>query len=398
MTERTALWTRSFISVTFINVMLFFAWQLLMPTLPLFLSDIHATTSEIGISVLIATAAALLVRPFAGLMVDTLGRKWVLLGGLLILTCSVIGYRLLPYVWAILLLRFFHGIGWGIATTACTTVASDVLPEKRFGEGMGFFTISQSISLALAPGAGIAIYHAYGFTALMYSAGAMLILAFLTALISRVCSNPLPAMTPCNNTKFAPYEKASFLPALLMFCVSTPHGAVLVFISLYGKQLGIENIGLYFTFCAAALFTSRLFLGKLIDRYGYKVTLIPGFLLYSMSLILVALSHTLTGILIAAVMQGIAYASVQVSLQTMAILNAPVNRRGAASATFFTGMDGGTGFGNLAAGFLIGLLGYNGTFAVMAVPPLIGLSFYIYFLRHKPGRMQPSPQPPIEKA
>ena len=51
MTERTALWTRSFISVTFINVMLFFAWQLLMPTLPLFLSDIHATTSEIGISI-----------------------------------------------------------------------------------------------------------------------------------------------------------------------------------------------------------------------------------------------------------------------------------------------------------------------------------------------------------
>ena len=78
MTER--LWNAEYIKVMTTNFLLYFAFYLLTPLLPLYLSEQFSTTKDtIGIVLSGYTVAALVVRPFCGYVVDSFSRKRVLM-------------------------------------------------------------------------------------------------------------------------------------------------------------------------------------------------------------------------------------------------------------------------------------------------------------------------------
>ncbi|MBO5601630.1 MAG: MFS transporter, partial [Prevotella sp.] len=74
------LWNKNYNKVMVANVSLFFAFYLLTPLLPLYLSEtFHATKDVIGMVLSGYTITALLARPISGFLVDTFPRKKVLL-------------------------------------------------------------------------------------------------------------------------------------------------------------------------------------------------------------------------------------------------------------------------------------------------------------------------------
>ena len=74
------LWNSNFIKVSAGNFLLFFAFYLLMPLLPLYLKEtFHATKDVIGAVLSGYTLAALMARPFSGYIVDSFPRKQVLM-------------------------------------------------------------------------------------------------------------------------------------------------------------------------------------------------------------------------------------------------------------------------------------------------------------------------------
>ena len=78
MKER--LWNKEYMKVMTANFSLFFAFYVLTPLLPLYLSEtFHATKDVIGLVLSGYTVTALLLRPFSGFVVDTVPRKQVLL-------------------------------------------------------------------------------------------------------------------------------------------------------------------------------------------------------------------------------------------------------------------------------------------------------------------------------
>ena len=92
-----------------------------------------------------------MTRPLAGVLLDRLGRRGVFLSGLALVTVASAAMYFFPLVGMILLLRFIHGLGWGVATTASSTVAADYIPKARFGEGMGYFSLAASMAMAISP-------------------------------------------------------------------------------------------------------------------------------------------------------------------------------------------------------------------------------------------------------
>ncbi len=77
---REKLWTHSFCAVAAGNFLLFFAFYLLLPVLPMYLSEAFAASrSTAGFILSSYTITALMIRPFAGYMVDTFPRKKLLL-------------------------------------------------------------------------------------------------------------------------------------------------------------------------------------------------------------------------------------------------------------------------------------------------------------------------------
>lgn len=378
--EQSALWTKDFVCIVLINGLMFLGFQCYPAALPPYLKTLGAGDDMIGLLTAFGAIPALLTRPLAGVLLDRLGRRGVFLNGLAVMTLVSAALYFFPVVGIILLLRFVHGLAWGVASTSATTVATDAVPKQRLGEGMGFFSLSVGLAMAISPAIALSLSPKFMF---------ILATGFMTA--ATVLAFPLhyrTASPATGNRKLFPFEKTAIRPAVVMFLANSAYGAVLSFLAVYAAQRGIQNIGPYFTVYALVLMLTRPNIGRLVDKKGCKAALLPGLFCLSAALLMLSQSTNLAMFLASAVLYGIGQGATHTSAQTLAVLYAPEDRVGTANATFFIGFDGGIGVGALLAGFLAGHFGYPTMYlSLMALPLLAALIFYLAHPGHdKPDR------------
>ncbi|MBS4772159.1 MAG: MFS transporter [Proteobacteria bacterium] len=358
------VFTTNFILVTIINLFVFFSFQMIFPTLPLYIKSLGGTDSVIG----------LVMGTF---MITSLATQ-VFIIGLVVLGLSAFAYSLAASVTMIVFIRLLHGFGWGIAGTATSTVAAEIIPRERFGEGMGYFSMANSLSLAIAPAAGLYISHRYGFRDVFMLATVLVIIGLLLALLIRY-RKYRPQNTPPRRE--ALYEKSAFGPAVMVFFVSATFGGTSSFLPLYAYQRGVADIGVFFTVYALAVFVSRPLTGKMVDRYNYDVTIVPGLLSIAGAMLIISYAHSLSEFLIAAVIYGFGFGTCQMSLQTMVLKNVRRERLGAANATFFSGVDVGMGLGALTLGSFAEIWGYSDMFIIASSGILLAFWVYVLYIR-----------------
>ncbi len=371
-TPKAPLWTRDFVLISITNFLLCCGFQMFPSALPPYVKSLGASDSIMGWMMGSLTIATLLVRPFTGNFLDKFGRRGGFMGGLLLMIAATAAMYFFPVVGIIIFIRVLQGFGWGIASTACNTIASDYIPKSRFGEGIGFFSLSISLAIALAPLVALSVTPG----AMILSATALTAAALLLALTLRY--PPIKPPAAHDGKRPSLYEKASILPSAIMFMVTSTYGAVLTFIAIYADSRGIGNIGMFFTFSALSMLLARLFMGLIVDRYGYGVAIIPGLVALVLALVLLACAHSLPAFLCSALLYGLGQGSVHSSTQTMAVTRAPAHRVGAANATFYTGFDAGIGFGAIVSGFLSIKFGYGNMFIILSVLPLSGVFLYFW--------------------
>lgn len=363
------LWTRDFIAITIVNLLIFLGFQLFPSALPLYASELGAPDSLLGWITGLTTISALLIRPFSGALLDRFGRRIILLVGIVAMILTSFSFVFFPFVLSFLVLRFIQGLSWGVANTAASTVASDVVPRTRFGEGIGFFSLSGSLALAVAPALAITIFYAAGMKVTALLATGVLTIAFIIALTLKCYRS---GTKPEGGSRVKLIERASILPSCIVFFVTATYGAIVTFVAIYAAQKGIDNIGLFFTVYAVALIISRPAFGRLVDTDGVSFAVLPGLAFLFMSMVLLSLAHSLLSFLACAALYGIGQGATQSGLQTLALNSVPGERRGAANATFFTGFDAGIGLGSIASGFVAVAFGYSSLFLIYAALPLIG--------------------------
>ena len=154
------LWNRNYWKVMTANFTMSFAFYLLTPLLPLYLSETFGSTKDmIGLVLSGYTLTALLVRPFSGFIVDSFPRKRVLMVCLLLYFVCFGGYLLVSSLLLFAIVRTLHGGPFGASTVANSTMAIDVLPSSRRTEGIGYYGISNNIATAIAPTIGVFVYR-----------------------------------------------------------------------------------------------------------------------------------------------------------------------------------------------------------------------------------------------
>src|SRR3989338_606208 len=149
--KNETLLTRNFVLTSFSTVAIFTSFYFLLVTLPIYILQLGGTKSQIGLVIGVFTISSVVLRPFMGREVDKRGRKNMLLAGSLVVLISMLLYNHVTSVTALLLLRVFHGFGWGAATTAASTLIADIAPPSRRGEAMGIFGISANAAMAVGP-------------------------------------------------------------------------------------------------------------------------------------------------------------------------------------------------------------------------------------------------------
>ena len=360
--SKDKLWTQSFVSACTGNFLLFFAFYLLLPVLPLYLIEEFGTTkSLVGIILSCYTLAALLVRPFSGFILDMFNRKPIYLVAYLLFVLTFIGYPLATFVSMFLFLRILHGFTFGMVTTAGNSLIVDIMPASRRGEGLGYFGISNNLAMAIGPMISLFMHDFYSFDVIFYTAIGSGLLGFIFA--STIKSKKVAVQSlkePIAFDRF--FLLKGFHAGFSLLLLGIPYGMVTTYVAIYGKELGIQSgMGIFFSLMAVGLIVSRMFAGKMVDRgrlvqvvsYGTLICAIAFFALAGLKRA-DAYSETLVVALFygVAVVLGVGYGMLFPAYNTLFVNLAANNRRATASSTYLTSWDIGIGVGLVLGGRL----------------------------------------------
>ena len=402
------LWNRNYCKVMTANFTLFFAFYILTPLLPLYLSEhFGATKDVIGLVLSGYTITALLFRPFSGYVVDSFPRKTVLMFAFGAFAIFFAGYLAASTLLLFTIVRTLHGGPFGALTVANSTVAIDVLPSSRRTEGIGYYGLSNNLAMAIAPTIGIFIYQfTNSFEFLFW-------LAFIVACLGWLVDSTVKIQQrPCTNSpsklsldRF--FLTRGWLLGLNMVAFGFSFGVLSNYLAIYGKEvMGITGgTGTYFMLCSVGLILSRLQGGKalrngrvthnaaegmVISLVGYTIfILLPtvSTLLPTPSSLLIFIGYYGSAILI-----GLGNGHMWPAFQNMTINVAHNNQRGTANSTILISWDIGMGLGILVGGIVSELLGYSAAFwTVVAVNATGVATFFLatraFFLKRNLNEM-----------
>ncbi|WP_042144110.1 MFS transporter [Paucisalibacillus sp. EB02] len=370
------IWTRDFILICLANFFIFFGFQMTLPTLPLFVKELGGSDQLIGIIVGIFTFSALVLRPYAGHALESKGRQFVYMTGLAIFVVSVGSFAFIGSIAILLIVRVLQGVGWGLSTTATGTIATDIIPASRRGEGFGYFGLSGNIALAFGPGLGLALVGKISFMSLFLICAAFGLVAFLLSSkvrYKKVEEIPEKAAAP----RFDIFEKTAIQPSILVLFITFTFGGIATFLPLHAIERNVAGIEAYFLVYAAFLLISRTFAGKIYDKKGHLYVFLPGTIMILIAMILLAWLPSTFILLVAAGLYGFGFGTVQPALQAWAVEKAAGNRKGMANATFFSFFDLGIGLGAIIFGQIAFLFNYSTIYATGAGSILVSMLVYI---------------------
>lgn len=386
------LFQPAFLLLCLVAFLVFMGFQMLMPTLPFFVEALGGKPAIVGLVTGSFTLAAVLARPWAGRLLDRHNRKQVYVASLgLFVVCAAL-YPLLSSIALLIALRVVHGLSWAAIPTAGGTLAADLIPSQRRGEGMGYYGLASTLAMAFAPSVGLALIGASDqqhFDRLFVTATILAVIALVVLLPIRLPQSTAQKAAPADfhsqTSAAAPpevapdfwnglLERSAFSASLVILLTNIAFGGVTTYVLLDASRLHLAQPGLFFFAFALSLMASRPLAGRFSDRYGRRTATLPALALLAVAMVLLAWAAHLTWFLLAAVLAGVAFGSVQPAMQALAVEHVAPQRRGAANATFYIAFDLGITIGAMALGPLIQWKGYPAGFVACAFAALCALA------------------------
>jgi len=393
------LWNRNYCKVMAANFMLFFAFYVLTPLLPLYLSEhFGATKDVIGLVLSGYTITALLFRPFSGYVVDSFPRKMVLMVSFGVFAIFFAGYLAASTLLMFTIVRTLHGGPFGALTVANSTVAIDVLPSSRRTEGIGYYGLSNNLAMAIAPTIGIFIYQ------LTNSFEVLFWLALIVATTGWLIDSTVK-LKP-RNSRDSSQDRSSrlsldrffltrgWLLGLNMVAFGFSFGVLSNYLAIYGKEvMGITGgTGTYFMLCSVGLILSRLQGSKALRdgrvTHNAATGMVISLVGYTLFILMPTLAQSLMfiGYYGSALLIGLGNGHMWPAFQNMTINVATNKQRGTANSTILISWDIGMGLGILVGGIVAELISYSAAFWTVVLVNGTGVATYFlatraFFLR-----------------
>lgn len=375
------LWGRSFLFIMLANALLFMAFEMLLPTLPLFVSSLGGEASQIGLVTGVFMFSAILIRPFTSVLAARIDKKYLLIIGITICALMTGAYYLSSGIWMILVFRVIHGFGFGLATTYFATIATENIPRDRRGEGMGYFGVGETVAISIGPLIGTSLLFRYDYQSLFMGGMCILLLALLmTVFVSRKpktggSSESLQTHVP--SVKLI--EKKVLFPSLLIMLVGVAAGSIMSFVALFAAERGFENIAWFFFVIAIASFAVRLFSGKMFDRLGPGSVLLPSAVFAIAGLLVLIIAQNDVQFLIAGALYGFGFGAIFPAIQTWCVNLVEEHEHENAMASFFNFFDLGIGGGSLILGVVASAFSYTVVYAISIVIFVVYILLYLVY-------------------
>jgi MFS transporter, DHA1 family, multidrug resistance protein len=137
------------LSFTLLVVML--GYGMIQPIIPFLITKLGASGSDLGILASVYAAMQLVCAPFWGTLSDRIGRKPVLLIGVLGYAISMFIFGIATHFWMLFVARTFSGVLSSATMPTSMAYLSDNMPEKERSGAMGTLGAAVGLGVVLGP-------------------------------------------------------------------------------------------------------------------------------------------------------------------------------------------------------------------------------------------------------
>jgi len=348
----------------------------LLPTAPFRILDLGGSTAAAGLFLGVLTYASALSAPVTGALADRIGKRRMLLVTSLAIACFSTAYALSRTYWLPLLLVFFHGLFWSGLLSASSAYMTDLLPEGRRAEGIGYWGMSTMLAVAVAPGVGFAMYR----LGWVWLCAEVALLNLVMAAIAWRLDETTVAARRTTHRFFGRHmvEWPVVAVALSLFLCSFGYGGVTSFVAVLSERNAIEPKSIFFTTFAVIVLATRIFSGRLADRIGHRRFFLPCLALVTVGLGLTALAHTRAQLVLASVVFGLGFGNMYPAFVAHVVKFVEPSRRGAAFGGILAAFDTGIGTGSIAVGALAQQLGFRAAFGAAAALSAFAIPYFVW--------------------
>ncbi|CAN5411057.1 MFS transporter [soil metagenome] len=349
------------------------AFQLL-PTAPFHIIDLGGSTFASGLFLGFLTYASAISAPITGAFADRAGQRRVLIWTSMALTVFSLLYAVITDFRLILALAILHGFFWSGLLSASAAYMTNMLPERRRAEGIGYWGLSTIAAIAVAPATGFWLYRR-GWLILCLVAAALNVGMALIAW--RLKDGPAQPRPTGAAKAHGLLEWRVLAISGTLFLYSFGYGGITSFTGLYADANGTRPTGLYLTTLALVILVTRPFSGPLGDRIGYKRVFTPCLVFISVGLALLAAGGTREWMIASAVVFGIGFGTAYPAYIGYVMKGVDPQRRGAAFGAILAAFDTGIGTGSTSMGWLIQRYDFSLAFSVAAALAALALPYFL---------------------
>ena len=355
---------------------------MLLPTLPLYVKGLGGSKQEIGLIIGAFAASALIGRLPVGWLLDKKGStKGLIVAGTVIFLVSSILYNFATSVPAILAIRLLHGAGMAACNTSASTLVAHITPPNRRGEAMGVFGMAANMSMALGPFLGIWLLQATNFHTLFIASAVLALIGVLLALPLK--DHPGANRVPQASSGRMLVIKRALFPSSIIFCTTLTYGVIVSFVAIFTDERKLGNAGSFFLVYAVALAISRTPAGRISDKYGRGVVIVPGMAMLAGAMLTLAGTHSLETLMASAAVYGIGSACVHSPLMALAVDGVDLHDRGLAMGAFTAAWELGISSGSVVFGYVWAVAGFEAMFATAAGAAAVGGVVFLIGTRNR---------------
>ena len=356
-----------------------------LPILPLFLRERGGSYTIVGVVVGANLVAQFLGQYPAGRLSDRLGRRPLMVGGLLLSGAAIAAFALPLSIGWLISLRFVQGLGAAAFRPGSRAVVADVVPESERGMAYGWLAGFDLSGLIVGPALG-GVLAVFGRRTVFEVTGiAILLAAVAVAIALESYRGPVHAGSE------QPVQSAAVLRAgaaavrglvMLSLGIGFIYGVYSVIWSLYMKALGASDwvVGLSFTLFALPLVLTAPLAGWASDRFDRRWLAVGGTATTALLAPVYPFLTSIPAVIGVGVLEGSSAAFAEPSINAFLMSAVPADQRGRAAGTVGTAEAAAKAVGALTGGALFGL-GLWVPFILSAIVGLILIAFGLPYLR-----------------
>lgn len=270
---------------------------IVVPALPIYTKSFGVSFEVASLAIIVQQLGMTLSSYPVGLLIDRIGRRKILLAGPVLLAISAVLTALAQTFPELLVYRFISGVGEQMWHLNRLTMIADTGADRERGRQITTMAAMQNAGRLFSPAHGGLLAGFWDIRAPFIAHGLLSLIAIIPSF--KLVKETAPHLTKgagSGRTQSDPTQVASFRALftyqvaiffVAQFFASLTRGPIFTgqinFYGAYAYDLSPQTIGILATAVTAIGIPITIAAGYIMDRYGRKATLVPGFSLLAVA-------------------------------------------------------------------------------------------------------------------